>query len=458
MESNTSPNEVQYPLGDRVIHANIQSIKPEGPIDNGEATSSASQSKLSDEEKAALERASEMQLCWDESIARNMDLPDYYRNVAVLMIKWSDELDELKTRAEVEELEALFQNSFNYNTKVVELNVSKKPQHQLNTHLNVFVEEHDGPDNLMIVYYTGHGKYRDKEKYLELTATTDTKVKKGLNVAAQANWNMAEEALRAKTVDSDVLTILDTCFSSNIAKGVTEETRTYELLSACGLDSTTAAPGENSFTRALIDSLKELLRDHQSFTTSQLNQKILLQPARRDTPSILWNRLNNHDRKIRLAPLKPICQRNLKAFPIHPPNAYLTLRFALRDEYLNRQQIEYLTRHLAKVFTNKAMVGIRRIDWLGIRKPARTGHFGRAALAMFACAQWKKVTKRKRQERLLQQHPTPEPDSQFRPPSRKRTHDGMDVDSEDKPHPKREQLCISRDQPSQRMDPLTPPT
>ena len=68
------------------------------------------------------------------------------------------------------ELDALFRESFNYTTKIVELNVSKKPQHQLNRHLSTFVEEHDGPHNLMIVYYTGHGVYREKEKYLQLTA------------------------------------------------------------------------------------------------------------------------------------------------------------------------------------------------------------------------------------------------------------------------------------------------
>lgn len=201
----------------------------------------------------------------------------------------------------MEELDALFRDSFHYKTRIVELDVATKPQHQLGRHLSAFVEESDGPDNLMIVYYTGHGVYREHGKYLELTATTNYHMNGGINIAAQANWDKAEETLRDDSVDGDVLTILDTCFSSNLTKSGMQDTRTYELLSACGLDGTTASPGENSFTRALIDSMKELLMEYpdRSFTTSHLNQRIVLHPNRRDTPSVLWDRLRHHERHIR---------------------------------------------------------------------------------------------------------------------------------------------------------------
>lgn len=42
----------------------------------------------------------EMQTWWDETIAKTM-IPDSYDKVAVLLIKWADEIDELKTRDEV---------------------------------------------------------------------------------------------------------------------------------------------------------------------------------------------------------------------------------------------------------------------------------------------------------------------------------------------------------------------
>jgi hypothetical protein len=347
----------------------------------------------------------------------------------------------------VTELNNLFRDSFHYKTRIVELNVAKKPQHQLNRHISAFVEESDGPDNLMIVYYTGHGVYREHERYLELTATTNPSVKRGLNIAAQANWDKAEEALRDDNVDGDVLTILDTCFSSNLTKSGREDTRTYELLSACGLDGTTASPGEHSFTRALIDSMKELLVEFpdRSFTTFHLNQRIILHPNRRDTPSVLWNRLRHHERHIRLCPLKPKCHENRKRRP--PPGGYLTLRFAIRDEKLNSEQIQLLTRHLSEAFNNKAMIGVRSIDWMGI-KPARIRHFRRAALAVWACRQWKNVVKKRKLQRMMQ-HPTPESDLSQ---ARKRA---MSTEPDDQRQSKRGHLYCTKEK---HQIPLTPPS
>ncbi|KAF2466508.1 uncharacterized protein BDR25DRAFT_317532 [Lindgomyces ingoldianus] len=401
METEVSPRSLN-PLRNKILHADIRfgSIEDGGRYE-GEASQNSclSQDSTPPEDAAAQERAAEMQMWWDEAIAKNMNLPDGYQKVAVLLIKWADQLDELKTRDEALELDAVFRKEFHFHTEIVELNVSSKPQHQMNRHLSAFVEKHDGPNNLLIVYYTGHGVYREDGKFLELTGSINPTVKKGFNNDARANWDKAEEALRSEYVEGDVLTILDTCYSSNLQKSGKEDTRTFELLSACAFDSTTASPGENSFTRALIDALKELLQEFEdrSFTTFHLNQRILLNPNRRDTPSQLWFRLKHHERHIRLAPLKPEKERARKPSLRHPPKGYLTLRFALRDESLNREQIEYLTRNLSKAFNNKALVGLRRIDWLGL-KPARTTHFGRAALAMFAIAQWKKFVKKRREE------------------------------------------------------------
>jgi len=419
METQITPR-ASNALKDKVFHANIQiqSIE-DAPAEERQRLDDSrleQNSSTTPEDAAYRERAAVMQSWWDEAIVRNMDLPDGYISVAVLLIKWDAELDELKTGEEVErnptfsfpprltmqqakELEAIFKNRFRFVTETVELNVSSKPQHQINRHLSAFIEKHDGPNNLLIVYYTGHGVYREDHKHLELTASLNPKIKKGFNGIACCNWNKVEDLLKAEEVESDVLTILDTCYSSNIAKSGKEETRTFELLSACAINATTAAPGENSFTRALIDALKQLLDmfDDRPFTTFHLNQRILLDKRRHDTPSQLWFRLQNHERHIRLAPLKKISQRRSPSLP-QPPRGYLTLRFALRDESLNQQQIEYLTMNLSKAFNKKALVGLRRIDWLGI-KPARNTHFGRAALAMFAISQWKKVIKKRKQER-----------------------------------------------------------
>ncbi|KAF2444218.1 hypothetical protein P171DRAFT_361646 [Karstenula rhodostoma CBS 690.94] len=392
-------------------------------------------------------RAAEMQMWWDEAIVRNMDLPDGYTKVAVLLVKWEDELDELKTRAEAEELDALLRDRFHFVTETVELNVASKPQQQMRTYMSAFIQKHDGPHNLLIVYYTGHGVYREDDKYLELIATSRPMVRRGFSQEARCNWNKIQDILLDDDVEADVLSVLDTCYSSNLAKGGKEETRTFELLSACAIDSTTAAPGDNSFTRALIDALKRLHGQYgeKGFTTFHLNQGIALDKRRHDTPPQLWSLKQHHGRHIHLAPLKPQQTRELKARRLHPlPRGYLTLRFALRDESLTQEQIEFLTLQLSKAFNNKLLVGLSRIDWLGI-KPARTTYFGRAALAFFAIAQWKRVCDRQRKRRLdevgLPVHPTT--DQSLTATPRKRSRDSFT----NSPTPERKRVYLDASQP-----------
>lgn len=43
----------------------------------------------------------QLQACWDKSIAKHMNLWEGYRDVHVLMVKWSDDVDQLKVKAEV---------------------------------------------------------------------------------------------------------------------------------------------------------------------------------------------------------------------------------------------------------------------------------------------------------------------------------------------------------------------
>lgn len=65
--------------------------------------------------------------------------------------------------AQVNELHELFQNDFNYESRVVTLDDRTRPQHQLNSEIADFVRKHDGPhrSNLLILYYSGHGYVRD---------------------------------------------------------------------------------------------------------------------------------------------------------------------------------------------------------------------------------------------------------------------------------------------------------
>lgn len=408
------------PYSGQIIHAaiEVESIEPvtqaTGTLPAETLSELNSAAKENDAEK---KQADDMRMWWNEAIAQNMHLPEGYAKVAVLIIKWADELDELKTKAEVcltwlasgrrltleqaKELEALFRDRFHYHTETVELNVKSKTQLQLNSCVSSFAAEHNGPNNLLIVYYTGHGVYYEEKKFLQLAACANPRAGNGLYQDAHANWNKAEDILK-DDVDADVLTILDACYASNITKGAQKSTKKFELLCASGIDQITVA-GRNSFTRALIDNLKDLLREYgdKPFNTFHLNQRICMDKRRRDTPSALWLRLPS-DSNILLAPLKPRTEHARHETSIaRAPRGYLTLRFALRDETLNREQIELFTQRLATAFNNKKMIGLKRVDWGGI-KSAKISYFERVGLAMYAVAQWKKFLARKREEKSSQ--------------------------------------------------------
>ncbi|KAG9191752.1 hypothetical protein G6011_10486 [Alternaria panax] len=399
--TDTAPRNTN-PLPDKVINADIrirsvadeptrngQTRQPDGPL--VESTPAAEHGSAG---------AETQKNWWSEAIAKNMHLPDGYARVAVLLIKWADNLDELRTADEAEELEALFRTRFHYDTKTVELNVRGKPQHQLDKHVSQFICDHDGTQSLLIIYYTGHGVFQPLKKTLELTGTQDPSQDRGLGNVARATWNKAEEKLRHEDVEADVLTILDTCYSSNLVKSSRQEEKKFELLSACSIDETTAAPGPNSYTRAFIDAATQLLDDDpkRPISTFSLTQRINQDPRRMDTPSHLWGRSRNpqpNQEHIFLTPLR--CDETDALHEYRPrAKGYLTLRFGLRDASLDQVQIDYMARLLTKAL-NKERIGLRRIDCLNMEPAPPISHFERVTSVLRVKAQWKRVIARNKE-------------------------------------------------------------
>jgi hypothetical protein len=312
---------------------------------------------------------------------------------------------------QLQEVNDLFRDRFRFRTEIVELNIASKPQLQLNQRMSSFIAENDGPNNLLIVYYTGHGVYRDLEHYLQLTACSDPVLSKGFLTDAHANWNKVEEILRSDDIDADVLTILDTCYTANVTQGrsiashpasgiaKSDQPRCFEIMTACSIDEITAAPGPSSFTRALIDNLTSLLQEYgnKPISTFQLNQQICMDPRRHETPSHIWNVLSN-DRHILLKPMKSAQVQRYEMFRARV-GGRLTLSFDLRDEFLNREQIEYLARSLGKAFRDKKIMGVRKLNWLGM-VPVQQSSAVRVDLAKRAAIQWMKVVRMKREHRL----------------------------------------------------------
>ena len=83
-------------------------------------------------------------------------------------------------------------------------------------------------------------------------------------------------------------------------------------------------------------------------------------------------------------------------WPVATARSYLKLGLAFRDEGLNKEQIEYLTSYLAKALKNKRIIGLRKIDWLGIeiRPTVQLEHTG---LAKIAVTRWREAIRKKRE-------------------------------------------------------------
>ena len=105
--------------------------------------------------------ASNYQIIWSNVMDEgNYVKPSGYNEVEVLLLCWDQGSADIATHLEVESLRAVFVDKFGYNATVAKLdaNAQKRLQVQVNAKVAKFVEDHDGPNTLMIVYYAGHGK------------------------------------------------------------------------------------------------------------------------------------------------------------------------------------------------------------------------------------------------------------------------------------------------------------
>ena len=64
----------------------------------------------------------------------------------------------METEDEVNRLEAVLKDDFHYETQIEYLDNREGLQLWVNFRVARFAQENDGPNNLLIVYYAGHGR------------------------------------------------------------------------------------------------------------------------------------------------------------------------------------------------------------------------------------------------------------------------------------------------------------
>jgi len=294
---------------------------------------------------------------------------------------------------QVRELKNAFHERFQFPTDIVSLS---KSQYQMDGYLSKFLDQYDDPNSLLIIYYAGHSIYHEDSGQLWLTVSpyhSSPSAWKSHN--GSFNWSLTEERLCSDNVEGDVLAILDTAYPRNLMKKRKRGTKKVELLSACAVDKHTAYyPSRNTFTRTLVDTLTNLAESgNNSFTTLRLNQILTQNMKRHGTSPQLWSMLQDNEGHIRLAPLREKRDRKLE----NPRSrGYLTLGFALQGGSLNREQINFLTKNLAKALNNKVYIKLDTIDWLGFKSTQTTD----LALATWAIERWKEFVIKRREKRL----------------------------------------------------------
>lgn len=175
--------------------------------------------------------------------------------------------------------------------------------------------------------------------------------------------------------DADTLVILDCCNAGNIMKGATQQTRAYEIMTAAGKDTPTESPGKESYTTALIESLRELRKQETPFTTWQLHQMIYKQ-RNYNTASLFWNHgFRGPSRHIYLAP--PVKYEPDRVRPSAERAGHLDISIAFEDNStLTDKQVETLAKELSKIrrAAKSANLNICDIQWNGFTSREHSVH------------------------------------------------------------------------------------
>lgn len=104
---------------------------------------------------------SNLQVLWSKVMDRGpYKNPSTYRKVEALFLSWAKNSDDLATREEVNRLKSVLETRFNYHVqlKLLDNYIERKLQVRINKIVAEFVDEHDGTNTLLIVYYAGHGR------------------------------------------------------------------------------------------------------------------------------------------------------------------------------------------------------------------------------------------------------------------------------------------------------------
>jgi hypothetical protein len=210
-----------------------------------------------------------------------------YKNVYALLLYWQD--NDLEVEREIENLEDLLKTDFNFQVEQWRIPYSSDARFQLTDRLNA-VSRSYGPDDLVILYYGGHGRNQKGKCIWFPRADSSDKY--------DLEWNSIAPLLSKEPFD--VLYILDCCFASAAASAFAgASTRGANwLLASCGTNVTAKGVSRLDFTSRMtcvLGDTAHMIQDEQcvvqSFSSEDLHTNLHLDH---------WNQLDTNAVHIRL--------------------------------------------------------------------------------------------------------------------------------------------------------------
>ena len=81
-----------------------------------------------------------------------------YTMIKVMLLCWEHSYNDIIIKTEIDDLKATFEGRFRFHTEIryLDFKVEQKIQVRLDRVISDFINKHDGPNTLLIVYYAGH--------------------------------------------------------------------------------------------------------------------------------------------------------------------------------------------------------------------------------------------------------------------------------------------------------------
>ncbi|KAI1083596.1 hypothetical protein F5B20DRAFT_527674 [Whalleya microplaca] len=193
--------------------------------------------------------------------------PRQYERVTMLLLYF--EGSDLNCEPEIDELERLFCGSLGFEAKRYKI-PSKNAHHHLSVRVAEFIKEFSHEDNLLIVYYGGHGEWTDPSRTTCHWAAQNSG-------GPTLDWSKIQPQL--VTAGCDVAIILDCCYAGQAVRHRTSHK--VEFLGAANKDQDTPVGNRDypSFTSVLIREVDNLIGSEGSFTLRGLHSRMVTAEA-----------------------------------------------------------------------------------------------------------------------------------------------------------------------------------